>query len=413
MHSSPRIVYLATCFPNPVDTFIRREMQGLRGRGVRLEAICSLRPGAGVLEPGDPPLLQTRSGAREVLRFLWWSLRHPVRLASTLRLAFQLDRSELLVLKQGHSSFIKSVLLLPSLVDLHLRLDPGIHLVHAHFAGVATTVAALLAHLRGIPFTFTAHGSDLFVYAPANLALRLRIAAACVTVSAFNQRHLVRTGGGELADKIHVVRCGIATKDYLPLRNPDCARPPRLLTVALLGRVKGLDVFLEALGRHRRSGGPALDYHLVGDGPQRQELEDQVASLGLGEWVTFHGLADVTGVRRQLAQADLFVLPSRSEGFPVSLMEAHAAGLPLLASRITGIPEILEEGRNGLFLEPENPEQQAAQVAELARDDWALLRECKSRACGLDSSAWDLETSLTQLQALFSGVTGRAQSDTG
>lgn len=413
MDAPPRIAYLATAFPNRVDTFVRREMQGLRARGVRLEAICSLRPGDGAGEPADPPLLQARSGWRELLRFLGWSLAHPLRLAGTLRLAFQLDRNELLVLTQGHSSLLKSVLLLPRLVDLHRRLAPDIQVLHAHFAGVATTAAALLAQLRGIPFTFTAHGSDLFVYAPANLPLRLERAYACVTVSEFNRRHLAETCGAERARKVHVVRCGIATRDYLGLRHPACSRPPRLLTVALLGRVKGIDVFLEALGRHRRQGGAALEYHLVGDGPERAALEGQVAALGLGDWVVFHGLAGVDEVKAQLGRADLFVLPSRSEGFPVSLMEAHAAGLPLLASRITGIPEILEEGRNGLFLVPEDPEQQAARLAELARDDWALLQILKANACAADSSAWDLETSLDQLEKLFRQAAWPTRSDRG
>lgn len=413
MAAPPRIAYLATAFPNRVDTFVRREMQGLRQRGVGLEAICSLRRGDGVLEPGDPDLLQARSGPGAMLGFLFWSLAHPRRLLRIIRLAFQLDRDELLVLKQGHSSFLKSLLLLPRLVDVHRRLHADTRVIHAHFAGVATTAAALLADLRGIPFTFTAHGSDLFVYAPANLSMRLERCFACVTVSQFNLRHLEAACGEVAAGKVRVVRCGITTRDYLGLRNPRCSTPPRLLTVALLGRVKGLDVFLEALGRHRRRGGAAVEYHLVGDGPEREALESQVDTLALRDWVTFHGLADVDEVRRRLGLADVFVLPSRSEGFPVSLMEAHAAGLPLLASRITGIPEILEEGRNGLFLVPDDPEQQAQRLAELARDDWALLKELKIRACAADASPWDLDASLDELEALFRQAGTPPPSDRG
>jgi len=316
-------------------------------------------------------------------------------------LAFELDRKELLVLRQGHSSFLKSLLLLPRVLDLHQRLDGQITQIHAQFAGVATTVACLLAHLRGISFSFTAHGSDLFVYAPFNLRQRLELCTACVTVSKYNRRHLLTTYGEDLDSKIHVVRCGIDTSLYRELRSPGCQVPPQLLTVALLGKVKGIDVFLEALSRYKLRGGAALKYHLVGDGPERVALEQQVMTSGLSDWVQFHGLATESEVRAHLAQADLFVLPSRSEGFPVSLMEAAAAGLPLLASHITGIPEILQEEENGLFLIPDDVEQQAGQLELLMQNNWQLLHQLKQTASELNPDAWDIQTSIRQLVKVF------------
>jgi colanic acid/amylovoran biosynthesis glycosyltransferase len=396
-----KVAYLTTCFPNQVDTFVRREMQSLPARELSLVAVCSLRQGAGQLDPADPPLLQAKSGPRELLCFLWWAVRRPIFFARLLRTAFLLDRREIFLLKQGHSSFIKSILLLPRLIDIDSRLDNQVQHLHAQFAGIATTAAFLLAQLRGITFSFTAHGSDIFVYPPQNLRLRLACCAFCVTVSDYGKQYLLNEYGQEFEDKIHVVRCGIQTELYLQLRREPCATPPRFLTVALLSRVKGIDVFLRALACYRAKGGNPLEYHIVGDGPERTALQTDVQELGLADWVTFHGLQGVDGVRAQLQGCDIFVLPSRSEGFPVSLMEAAAAGLPLLASQITGIPEILQAEVNGIFLTPDNVAQQAGQLARLSTADWSLLRQLKSQAFCLDVTSYDVYTSALQLERLF------------
>lgn len=384
------IAYLLTCYPTAYETFVRREVRDLKARGVPVRVVVSLRPGlpaaedeGPVLTPGPPP----RWLAGAALQ----ALRHPWRLLRVVALAVRLDLRCPLSVSAGRGSIAKSLLLLPMLLEVDRRLPGDVRHIHAHFAGIATTAACLLAAWRGCGFSFTAHGSDIYVYPPSDLPLRLRLARACITVSDFNRRHLLGRGAADLADKIHVVRCGIPVSEFEPPAPRRLGSPPRLLSVARLDPVKGLDCFLDALADYRRAGGPELRYDILGEGPQRAELEAQAGRAGLGDWVRFHGLAGAGDVRAALARADLFVLPSRSEGFPVVLMEAAAARLPLLAPRITGIPEILEDGLNGRFLTPDDRSQQCAALLALARDDWSDLKRLIQGAAGLDLDPFDAE----------------------
>lgn len=390
------IAYLTTCFPTPVETFVRREVRDLRSAGLPVECVISLRRGLPP-EAEDGPVLVPGSHWATIRAAVTAGLRHPIRLLRTAVLAVRLDWRTPFDLRPGRSSVLKSLALLPVLIALDRRLPAQVRHVHAHFAGVATTAACLLAAWRGCSFSFTAHGSDIFVYPPSDLAARLERGRRCVTVSEYNRRHLLETCGQRYADRIDVVRCGIRTSDFAGPPRPSRSGPPVLLTVARLDPVKGLDTFLRALGAHRRAGGPELRYDLLGDGPSRGDLEALAASENLSDWVFFHGLATPAEVRAALAKADLFVLPSLSEGFPVVLMEAAAARLPLLASRITGIPEILRDGTNGRFLIPRDLAQQQQALQELALDDWAELDRLQAGAATLDLSEFDAATTSKRL----------------
>lgn len=399
------LAYLTTCFPTPVETFVLREVVGMRALGLPLEAVLSLRPSPHP-DPETVPVLRP-GGLASQLVALVCAMGSPIRLFRLVSLAIHLDRRSVLSLRQGHSSVIKSLLLLPALLELDRRLSSETRHIHAQFAGVATTAAALLASWRGGTFSFTAHGSDLLLYPPKDLRIRLERCAFCVTVSEYNRRHILLESGGHWADKVHVVRCGIDPVPFQPVDARQVAAVPRLLTVARLDPVKGLDTFLRALGNYRRMGGPPLAYRLLGDGPERASLESLTRAEGLDDWVSFAGLATPEEVRLALAAADLFVLPSRSEGFPVVLMEAAAARLPLLASRITGIPEILQDGVNGRYLEPDDVEQQSAALLSLARDDWRDLRACTAGAATVDLAEFDQSVTLKRLAQLLWTVNSR------
>ncbi len=395
------LVYLTTCYPTPVETFVRQEVQGLRAMGLPLYAVLSLKKGAQI-QAQDGVVLGQGIVWNELLCGMVLGLRHPRRLLSMIILAIGLDWRSLMDLRAGHSSLLKTLGLLPLLLALDRKLPTDLKHIHAHFAGIATTAACLLAHWRGIGFSFTAHGSDVHVYAPLDLKARLQRCTFCVTVSHFNKRHLLQTCGSQWEEKIHVVRCGISIKDFEVLRaGRSWNGEPSLLTVARLDPVKGLESFMQAVALHRDKGGAPFQWNVVGEGPDRKRLESAIQELRLERWVTLHGLATPNEVREHLQRAHAFVLPSLSEGFPVVLMEAAAARLPLLASRITGIPEILREMKNGLFLEPGQPQQQQLVLARLSDQDWFLLRTLEKGAQQLDLSEFDSSHTLTQLADLL------------
>jgi glycosyltransferase involved in cell wall biosynthesis len=149
-------------------------------------------------------------------------------------------------------------------------------------------------------------------------------------------------------------------------------KPPQLVFVGRLQRQKGLDVLLLALTRMEKVQ-PTADWRLniLGDGPHRAEYESQAYQLGIGDRISFKG--QVKDVPAELIDADIFVLPSRAEGMSNALLEAMAAAVPSIATRISGNTSLIQDGINGLLVPSENPEALANAITSLL--DSQPLRE--------------------------------------
>ena len=175
---------------------------------------------------------------------------------------------------------------------------------------------------------------------------------------------------------VEVIPNGIDLESYegLPLKAAAraqlalCVDEKIIAFVGTLLAIKGLRYLVEAMRSVRREDATAR-LVLVGDGVERQRLELLVRERGLGDCVTFVGRVYNDVVPHYLAASDVFVLPSLSEGFPVTILEAMAAGAPIVASRVRGLPEIVEEGQNGFLVEPGSPEQLADRILLLLGDD--------------------------------------------
>lgn len=171
-----------------------------------------------------------------------------------------------------------------------------------------------------------------------------------------------------------VVPSGIDPDADATEARPDDGGAVRVVAVGNLEPWKGFDLFLSALADVRAD----VTVDVFGDGTERPRLE-RMAAANRGAPVTFHGHVD--DLRTRLGTADLFVLPSRAENLPISILEAMAAGVPVVATRVGGIAELVEEGRTGVLVGPEDPRALAAAIDELARD--AARRRAMGRA-GLD-----------------------------
>lgn len=398
------IAYLLTIHPLQISTFIERELDELRRQKRPIDLVVSLKAGDPAIESPTPVIHPSRGAVSLLLFTLLTFVRHPIRLSRLLITAIRLDWKDGLSLKAGRSSIHKTVGLVPLVLDLDQQMPQPIRHIHAHFAGIATTAAMLLASWRRGSFSFTAHGSDLHLYPPANFRQRIEDCVFCITVSEYNRRHILDQVPARHAAKIHVIHCGVNTAWYAPPQPRTASGVPRLLTVARLDPVKGLESFIRAMHLHQRAGGPPCMFSIIGDGPLEASLKNLTRELGLEKRVHFLGFQDSRAIRQALWNHDAFVLPSVSEGFPVVLMEAASARMPLIASRITGIPEILREGRNGLFLEPLNPEQQAQVLLELTKDEGAVLAQLRDGAAGLDLDPYELSACCARIKALFDGL---------
>lgn len=174
------------------------------------------------------------------------------------------------------------------------------------------------------------------------------------------RRFLVQRGLG--SRRIHVIPSGVTVG---PARSRPAREPVVAATAANLEYWKGIDVLLEACARLRHP----LRIEIFGEGSRRPSLESRAASLGLD--ASFHGFVD--DLKRRLDEVDLFVLPSRAENFPIAILEAMASGLPVVSTRVGGVPEIVSDGLTGLLVEPDDPAALAAAIDRLVGD--AELRQ--------------------------------------
>ncbi len=182
--------------------------------------------------------------------------------------------------------------------------------------------------------------------------------------------------------KIRLIPNGVDCVAFAPART-DADRPlRRVVTVANLRPEKGHDTLIAAAA-DVVAARPDAEFLIVGDGPLRGELQRQVDARGLGARVRF--LGERSDVPALLASSDVFALPSRTEACPNGVLEAMAAGLPIVASRVGGVPELVESGVHGLLVEPDRPEQLAASLLDLMnRPQFAFAagRAARERAVG-------------------------------
>jgi colanic acid/amylovoran biosynthesis glycosyltransferase len=263
----------------------------------------------------------------------------------------------------------------------------------------------VVGRLTGLPYSFTAHGSDLHVRRRM-LPEKVAEAAFVATVSHDNRRLIVQECGGRFADKVHVVRAGVDTALFAPNgngRRP--AGPLRVLCVGTLHEVKGQAHLVEAC-RLLADAGVDVACRLVGDGPDRAALARRIAAVGLQARVELAGARTRPQVVAELAAADVLAAPSvptragKREGIPVVLMEAMSCGVAVVASDLSGIPELVEDGVSGLLVAPGDARALADALRRL-HDDPALRSRLGRAGRERVLAEFDLERSAAQLARRF------------
>lgn len=276
--------------------------------------------------------------------------------------------------------YLKEFLLAVALAD-RLLDEPEVRHLHAHFAHGATTVAWLASTITGLPFSFTGHAKDIYSKSlnPAGLLRRKLLAARfAVTCTEANLRHL-RQIAPEAA--VHSVYHGLNADLARLVDEPTGTRTANgalhLLGVGRLVPKKGFDVLIDACAVLDRRGIP-LDLTLVGaEDEHGDEIRRRVAASGLGHRVRLRGELGQVELREEYRRADAFCLPCRildngdRDGIPNVLVEAMACGAPVVTTPVSGIPELVANGVNGLLVPPDDPARLADALARLY-DDPAL-----------------------------------------
>jgi glycosyltransferase involved in cell wall biosynthesis len=292
----------------------------------------------------------------------------------------------------------------------------GLRHVHAHHANVGADLAMIATRFAnrsgstpGFTWSFTIHGpTELADIASHKLATKVTRADAVVATSDFVRAQIMALVGPEHRARIHTIHCGVAPSPYGAIeRRTKFDGPLRLLSVARLSRRKGEETLLEALAQLLREG-HSIDLTIVGDGPARAEVEKTAEELGVTEAVTFTGALGRMEVAPLYADADAFCLPSFAEGVPTVLMEAMASALPVVATRVMGVPELVENGC-GLLVSPARPDALAEALARLV-DDPQLRRELGIAARRKVLADFALSDSAAALEALFRKISAPTAS---
>ncbi len=256
------------------------------------------------------------------------------------------------------------------------RLLPasGVTHLHAHFAHSPTSVAMFTSQLTGLPFSFTAHAKDIYTSDPRQLREKIELSRFVVTCTEYNRRHLL-----EISDNhetaIHRIYHGIdvdlfsgsGENQELP------GQPYRILTIARLTAKKGLPTVFRAL-KLLTNQGLSLNHTLIGDGDDREKILALVNELGLTSVTRWLGTRPHHEVLEHYRNTDLFVLGCEvasngdRDGIPNVLLESMAMGVPVVATDISAIPELVENGGSGLLVPPRQPERLAEAMQRMLTD---------------------------------------------
>jgi glycosyltransferase involved in cell wall biosynthesis len=345
-----KVAYLVNQYPAVSHSFIRREIAALESHGVEVVRFSVRPPPAELVDPADiaeqkqthvllgagaGALLAALLGAALQAPWAWFTAA-----AAAVRCGRRSDRGVL-----RHLVYLAEACVLLA----RLRASGNVRHLHAHFGTNSATVAMLTRLLGGPPFSFTVHGPEEFD-APVALSLPEKIdrAAAVIAVSDFGRSQLYRWTDARQWPKVHVVRCGVDAA-FLAGGPQPVADNRRLVCVGRLVEQKGQLLVLAAIAELARE---TIDLELVlaGDGPLRPLVEARLRELRIDDRVRITGWISNAAVRDEIVAARAMLLPSFAEGLPVVLMEALALGRPAITTYVAGIPELVENGRNGWLI---------------------------------------------------------------
>lgn len=423
-----KVAYLMSRFPKLTETFVLFEMLAVEEQDTDIEVFpllggfASGKEVAGAslgrklkdyfVSRGKPTVMHPEAenyvqrahylpflSGRILLSNLIAFARHPVTFLTTIATVIREN--------SGNSNFLWGGLaIFPKCVHIASQCRrAGVNHVHSHFANHPATAAYIIHRFTRIPYSFTAHGSDLHRYKNM-LRKKVQHAAFVVAISRYNRDVILEHCGQHYASKVVNIHCGVDLKVFrskLPKENGN--RDSQFVCVGTLHEVKGQAYLIAALNQLKvRDVG--FHCHFVGDGPDRGRLDALVHENGLEAHVTFHGTKNRTELVDLLQGMDVLVAPSvptsdgRREGIPVVLMEAMACELPVIASRISGIPELVNSNDIGRLVEPRDISGLTDAMQELALAPEQRQRLGK-RARQRVRDAFNLEQNAARLSKLF------------
>ena len=365
-----RIAYLAPEIPALSATFVYNEIIEMENEGLIITPISVHIPSSPACDAtlrhltDSTNYLYQKSILKFILTFIKFLLKRPKKILAALQLLFKDLQGNKLPLKRKIGLIYR---FLASCTAAEILLSQKCEHIHAHFAHVPTDIAMYAAEVAGVTYSFTSHANDIFVH---NWLLKEKIDRSkfAVTISEFNRNFIAKHCDNH--KKIHVIPCGISGLRFNTQTNKILNSP---FTIGILGRMvekKGFDIALEA-AKILVETGMKFSLLLAGDGPLKEALHRKVLEQDLSNQVKFLGPVPHEDVPNWLKTIDVFVLPCQMDskgdmdGIPVVLMEAMAAGVPVISTWLSGIPELINNYNEGILIPPREPKALASSITKM------------------------------------------------
>ena len=360
MNRPLRIAYFAEFFPSQSETWVHHEIEALLSLGCHVQVFAT-KPRPECIAPE----LQHFCGLTTYLRDIKPIFARKVKRIVSIRLISFFIRGILGDARgfRRKLQMSRDLLFIARFYDEISRFAPD--LTYAHFAGTRTNLAFYFYLLTSTPYIIKMHAGDVFERV-ALLKMKTNLALLVITISEYNVRFIREHYPDVDSAKIIIHRCGIPMEAFTfePFKPGD--GPPVIVSVGRLVKMKGFDLLIEASRRLLDNG---IDHRvfILGDGPEKSRLEEQVHELVLDDQVQLLGYCAPELVKTMLKSAAAFVLPARwdkatkaQDGIPVALMEAMAKGVPVVSTYTSGIPELVVDGVTGYLAKPDDPQSLAS-----------------------------------------------------
>jgi colanic acid/amylovoran biosynthesis glycosyltransferase len=400
--SQVRMAYLVSQYPRISESFILREVLILRQLGFDIKVASINAPDrefekltAEEREESVRTLYVKRSSWLRVLRVhVRAAATNPSGYARTLAFALRLGRADRERRLMFFFYFVEAVLIAD-----WMRRNALTHL-HVHFATPASTVGMIASKLTGVSLSITVHGPDEFYDVTRyQLSEKINRCQFLCVISKFARSQLMKLSPVEQWNKFEVTPLGVNPENFPARPSGGGDGSFEILCVGRLVPAKGQHVLIQAFDRLAKEG-QNVTLRVVGDGPDRQSLQAMVERLGLTDRVHFEGAVNQDRIQQFYRQADVFVLASFAEGVPVVLMEAMAIQVPCITTRITGIPELIRDGIDGLLVTPSDVEELCNAIKRLIREP-VLCRKLGEAGRQRVLACYDLRANVERLAAVF------------
>ena len=378
-----KITYFTNVFPAEHKVYAQDEIHWLQKNGHEIELVAVWGGKKELLKDINFPVIYLNRNKTFRKSLCKKIFRHPFKSISHLIKLF------------GYLGFKESLKYFSQYEMMNLENTDHIH---AHFASNAALRGLLASKYYNIPFSCTGHGSELLLKKAPYLKFLINKANPFITISQYNKKKLMSTYS-ILDEKIKVQYCGVDTEYFKNSGYERNSLPIKIISVTSMRKVKGVEYLIQACELLHRNG---IDFHckIIGNGETFRDMAELIQKLHLENKIKLYGSLNSEQIKKELANSSIFVLPSISEGIPISVMEAMSMELAVIASKITGLPEIITNEIDGYLVEPKKPKLIAQRIIDLINDPLEM-KNIQIAARHKIQRKFNIEDNVQELEKLF------------